>query len=228
MISVIMSVKNSGNLLKNSIKSILNQTFQDFELLIIDDFSSDKTGDVLKQFELSDSRIKTYKNDSNLGLTKSLNKLISFSKGDIIARQDADDTSEIKRLEKQFQLLKSGKFEFTVSRATNIQSGNLIPGYSYFLPKKLVSKFKNPFIHGTLMIKKKTLIDVGCYDERYYYSQDFKLFKDLLDKNIKYKYIKEPLYNLNTIDNISSTKKLEQKYYFDLIRNNKSPKKIIK
>ena len=91
-----MSVKNSGNLLKNSIKSILNQTFQDFELLIIDDFSSDKTGDVLKQFELSDSRIKTYKNDSNLGLTKSLNKLISFSKGDIIARQDADDTSEIK------------------------------------------------------------------------------------------------------------------------------------
>ena len=78
------------------------------------------------------------------------------------------------------------------------------------------------------MIKKKTLIDVGCYDERYYYSQDFKLFKDLLDKNIKYKYIKEPLYNLNTIDNISSTKKLEQKYYFDLIRNNKSPKKIIK
>ena len=84
---------------------------------------------------MSDSRIKTYKNDSNLGLTKSLNKLISFSKGDIIARQDADDTSEIKRLEKQFQLLKSGKFEFTVSRATNIQSGNLILGTAIFCLK---------------------------------------------------------------------------------------------
>ncbi len=228
MISVIMSVKDSEKYLNNSINSILNQTFEDFEFLIIDDFSSDRTFDILKEFELLDSRIKIYRNENNLGLTKSLNKLIAYSRGDIIARQDADDTSEYKRFEKQLQVLIGEEFEFSVSRAMNLQKGNLIPRYSYFLPKKLVVRFKNPFIHGTLMIKKKTLINAGCYDENYYYSQDFKLFKDLLNQNIKYKYIYEPLYNLNTIDNISSVKKKEQKYYFDLIRKNKKPKKIIK
>jgi len=87
--------------------------------------------------------------------------------------------------------------------------------------------FKNPFIHGTLMIKKNVLNKLGGYNENFYYSQDFKLFFDLIRKHYKYFYIKEPLYVLNLENNISTIKQKEQKYYFDCARKNITPNLII-
>ena len=78
------------------------------------------------------------------------------------------------------------------------------------------------------MIKKETLLEIGSYNESYYYAQDFKLFKDLLNKNKKFKYIKEPLYRLNTRNNISTLKKTEQDFYSNLVKRNQHPKKLIK
>ena len=75
-------------------------------------------------------------------------------------------------------------------------------------------KYKNPFIHGSLIIKKQVLNDLGLYDENFYYAQDYKLYLDLLSKGYSIKAINKPLYNLNTINNISSNNKDEQKYYF--------------
>ena len=88
-----------------------------------------------------------------------------------------------------------------------------IPNLSYYLPKKFVLRFKNPFIHGTLIIKKETLLEHGLYDENFYYAQDYKLMIDLLDSGCKYKFIKENLYELNYFNNISINFKEEQKYY---------------
>ena len=87
-----------------------------------------------------------------------------------------------------------------------------MPKYSYYFPSTWVSYYKNPFIHGTLMIRKNNLAEVGNYNENFYYAQDYKLFKDLLDSNKKFKYIREPLYKLNTENNISTLKKIEQNY----------------
>ena len=83
--------------------------------------------------------------------------------------------------------------------------------------------FKNPFIHGTLLIKKKILNDIGNYDERFYYAQDYKLFSDLVARGFKYTTIKEPLYKLNVKDNISNNFKKEQDYYSRCVRNNSIP-----
>ena len=221
LISVIMSVKDASATLKDSIESVLNQSYKDFEFLILDDFSVDSSMEIIQRYKQSDSRIKVFENKKNLGLTKSLNKLVSKSCGNFIARQDSDDISLNTRFEKQVSTLLNSDYKFVVCRAKSLQSNELIPKFSYYLPDRLVANYKNPFIHGTLMINKKTLLHVNGYDENYYYSQDYELFRRLMSKKVRYKYIKEPLYVLNTINNISSLQHEEQKNYFNLARRKK-------
>ncbi len=223
MISVIMSVKNNEKTLENSIESVLCQTYQDFEFLIMDDNSTDNSSVILKNFEHKDSRIKIFYNKETLGLTKSLNFLINQTKGEFIARQDGDDISVISRFQEQINYLEAGKYDFCISRAINLQTTDIIPKISYYIPKKLIIKIKNPFIHGTLMIKKETLLAQDCYDERFFYAQDYKLFSSLLKNNIKFKFIKTPLYFLNMVDNISNKHKVKQKYFADCVRKNLVP-----
>lgn len=221
-----MSIYNNERTLKSSINSILEQTYQDFELLIMDDNSTDKSYDILKEYESKDSRIRIFRNEKNLGLTKSLNILIANSQGDFIARQDGDDKSHKLRFQNQIKYLTEDNYDFSVTRAKIIQSDSLIPKLTYFLPKKQIIKFKNPFIHGTLIIKKETLLEIGCYDENFYYAQDYKLFTDLLKNNLKFKYLKTPLYYLNSEGNISNINKKEQGYYAKCVKQNQVPNLI--
>ena len=105
MISVIMSAYNDENSVKLAIDSILNQNYQDFEFLIMDDFSTDNTFEICKDYSKLDERIIVYRNDTNLGLTKSLNKGIKIAKGEYIARMDADDICNINRFALQINYL---------------------------------------------------------------------------------------------------------------------------
>ena len=107
-----MSVRNNESFVSKSIDSILNQTYRNFEFLIVDDFSDDNTYKIIKEYEKKDNRIKVFKNDENLGLTKSLNNLITVAKGKIIARQDGDDISLKQRFLKQVNYFQSSKYEF--------------------------------------------------------------------------------------------------------------------
>ena len=110
-VSVLMSVHNSENTVNFAIDSILNQTFSNFELLIMNDCSTDKTQIILEKYQNVDSRIKLFNNSTNLGLTRSLNTLIENSNGSFIARQDADDFSLPLRLEKQIEYIKKYKID---------------------------------------------------------------------------------------------------------------------
>tara|TARA_A200000113_G_C8872821_1_gene357363 strand:- start:4194 stop:4877 length:684 start_codon:yes stop_codon:yes gene_type:complete len=222
-LSVIMSTFNSEAYVEHSVNSILNQSYKNFEFLIIDDASIDKTFNKLTEISKKDSRVKVYQNEKNIGLTKSLNKLIQMSKGEYIARQDDDDTSEHIRLECQIDFMKEKKVEVCTTRAKVLNSSKLIPGISFYIPNKIAINYKNPFIHGTLMIKKSLLDDIGGYDENFYYSQDYKLFKDLIRQNQKIKTINKPLYKLNIENNISSNHKKEQKYFANCVRKNLTP-----
>jgi len=102
-ISVIMSVYNGEKYLREAIESILNQTFRDFEFIIINDGSTDKTSEILSSY--NDPRIVIINNKRNIGLTKSLNKGLKMVKGEYIARQDADDVSLPERLERMVNFL---------------------------------------------------------------------------------------------------------------------------
>ena len=223
LVSVIMSVKDAEETLEVAVNSILEQTYKDFELLIMDDFSKDGTKNILNKFAERDNRIKVFENNSNLGLTRSLNKLIENSSGKYIARQDADDYSTPDRLQIQVTNIEKEDVDAVVCRAKVTGSAKKIPGVSFFFPKKLLMKFKNPFIHGTLLIKKKVLNDLGNYDEKFIYSQDYKLFFDFLNSGYKIKNLNKILYYLNMENNISTNFSSEQKYYADCVRKNISP-----
>lgn len=222
-ISVLMSVYNGEKYLNSSIQGILNQTFSDFEFLIIDDGSTDSTKKILNKYSKEDKRIKLYVNQSNLGLTKSLNILINKSEGKYIARQDVDDISTPDRFKEQLLLIEKYGFDAVTSRAKIKGRNKKIPGISFYLPVRVLIKYKNPFIHGSLLIKKDVLNKLGNYNEDFYYAQDYKLFKDLINNGYKIKNLNRTLYNLNMVENLSTKYAEEQEYYFQCAKRNITP-----
>ena len=178
---------------------------------------------MLTSFRDSDKRITVISSRQNIGLTKSLNKLVQLSKGSILARQDADDISFPDRLKIQYDKLISNNLDAVYSRAVRENNKSKIPGISYYLPKKILIKYKNPYIHGTLLIKKEVLKEVGCYDEKFYYSQDYKLAYDLQRQKYRIGNISRPLYKLNTSNNISTLYSKKQKYYADCVKRQIEP-----
>ena len=130
LISVLMPVYNCSNYIYDSTISILNQTFSDFELIIIDDCSTDNTVDILKKF--NDERIVLIVKQKNTGITNSLNYALDISKGKYFARMDGDDISNIDRLEKQYQFMEGnpdvvlcgGGYEIIKSNYKHPQQGD--------------------------------------------------------------------------------------------------------
>ena len=225
-ISIIIPCFNEEKTISTVINNILSSYNGDKEIIVIDDFSNDQSYAICKEIALKHKNINVYQNEINLGLTKSLNILISKSTGQFIARQDGDDYSHVDRIYQQIKLIESRNFDVVSTRAYIMGSKKVIPNFSYYLPLKQIIKYKNPFIHGTLLIKKDVLDEIGGYDHRFRYSQDYKLMTDLLNYGYKVSMIKEPLYYLNMNNNISNNYKKEQKYYADCVRNNLDPVKI--
>ena len=222
-ISVLMSVYNDEKRVSKSIESILNQTFQDFEFLILDDCSTDNTYEICNYYAKKNQKIKLMKNNQNLGLTKSLNLLISESNYELIARQDSDDESFKQRLEIQLKIMEKHNLDACTTLATIDELKGTRPFLSHLFPKKLIIKYKNPFIHGSLLIKKRALENVGMYDEKFKFAQDYKLMFDLIRLNHKLKIINQPLYKLNLKDNISTRNIKEQNYYANCVKKEIDP-----
>ena len=105
MVSVIMPVYNAGKFLVRAIESIRKQTVTDFELLIIDDGSTEDSWDIIKRYAKRDARIRKFRNHRNIGIVKSMNLLIPKTHGRFVARMDADDISLPNRFEKQLVFL---------------------------------------------------------------------------------------------------------------------------
>ena len=223
LVSVLLSTYNSEESIGESIDSLLSQTYKNLEILISDDGSTDSTKEICKKFQLKDERILLFSNKKNIGLTKSLNNLAQKASGSLIARHDADDISLPYRIEEQIQFMKKKKLDAVTTRSLVKQNNKKRPGISFYIPDKILINRKNPFIHGTLIIKKNVFQEIGYYDERFYYAQDYKLFYDLLDKGYKVKTLNKALYILNTENNISSENLERQNYYADCVRFRKNP-----
>ena len=208
-ISVIMSVcKNYSNFLNLSIESILNQTFKEFEFIIIDDGSTDNTSEILDSYKKKDDRILVYK-QNNQGLASSLNTAISKSKTNFIVRQDYDDISDIYRLEKQYNWLKQnndyvvcGTFAFSIDKLNN-KIGSIKNVLTNQKHKKYL-EYKNTILHPSVMFKKDAVINVGGYNENYICSQDYELWTRVI-KKYKIANIPEYLINLRLHDKTTST-----------------------
>lgn len=170
-----MSVKNGEKYVLNAIKSIVDQTFDRFEFLIMDDASEDETWNMIKSVD--DERISLFRNDSNQGLTKSLNKLILHSRGEYIARIDADDIAFNERLEIQNEFLDENTNVDVVGSycrlidGHNQHLGDHCPGLDGDCLKWSLI-FRNVIRHSTTMWKKH----IGLYDPAFEYAQDHEMW----------------------------------------------------
>lgn len=214
-ISVIMGVYNSQNTIADSIESILNQTYTNFELIICDDGSTDKTYDILLKYkELYDNKIILLKNKTNLGLSKTLNKCLGLVSGDYVARMDSDDISKSNRFEKQIEFLnKNPKFSMVGSNATKFDEkgvyGNIIYPES---PRIKDFLFNNPFIHPTMLIRYDVLKELNGYNESLYCTrcEDYDLWFRMYSKGYIGFNLQEFL--LNYYEGTQNLKKRKYRY----------------
>ncbi|MBI5787570.1 MAG: glycosyltransferase [Candidatus Schekmanbacteria bacterium] len=177
-VSVLMSVYNGERFLRDSIESILKQTFQNFEFLIVNDGSTDRSREIILSY--LNQRIKLIDNGQNIGLTRALNKGLSLAKGEYIARMDADDLSLPARLEKQAAFLDAhpetgvlGINNWIIDeRGDEVRKDNRLIGHEEIMAGLLS---ENRFVHSSLMFRKKFLDMQGYYAEHYPYAQDYEL-----------------------------------------------------
>lgn len=181
-ISVNISVYNGQEYLDESIQSILNQTFEDFECIIVDDGSTDRTSEILSYWEEKDKRVKVLHNPKNMGRPLSRNRAITVSKGSLIAVMDADDYAFPERLEKQFHLMHKNP-EIQASGAAMLVYEN----DKRMTPRETNDEirarllFDCAIFHPTAIIRKSFLLSHKIwYDLSLLTAQDYGLWTDFL------------------------------------------------
>lgn len=229
-ITVLMAVYNGADCVGEAIESILNQTYKNFEFLIVNDGSSDNSLSILRACESRDARIRILDLPANIGLTKALNKGIEAAQGRFIARQDADDVSLDTRLEKQYNFLMNNKnISLVGGNSIDLYPGGETSTWGTYDPETLqrVTFFKTPFPHSTAMMRTETLRALGGYDETFKTAQDMELWMRFA-KAGPIGMIQEPLIRRGIGENAISRKRLWRQFYDGLrarLKHNSWPRK---
>ena len=186
-VSVVMSVYNGERYLEEAILSVLEQSFTDFELIAVDDGSSDTTPRILDRLSQEDPRITVIRQE-NCGQTLSLNRAIGVARGNYLARQDADDLSMPKRLELQAHYLDSHPSVAVVGTAAEVmdQKGAVIgtlatPQGVAQVQQALLTARATP-VHGSVMMRKEAVAAMGGYRDAFWVSQDFDLWLRMAER----------------------------------------------
>jgi glycosyltransferase involved in cell wall biosynthesis len=174
-VAVLLPVYNGAKYIAESIRSILNQTYHNFTLIIINDGSNDDLEKILKNF-LHDKRIILITNAQRIGISKSLNKAINFTRTDFIARIDADDIADSKRLETQIKYLRMHPNVGIVgSRVALINSIGKVIGYSN-KNNNMSLKSGNYLYHSSVMFRRSLYKKYGGYDATLDGAEDYDLW----------------------------------------------------
>ena len=220
-ISVIMSAYNSEKFISKSIDSILAQTFKNFELIIINDSSIDKTKDIIETYRKKDKRIKIICNRQNLGPAKSRNRALKIAKGEYIAIMDSDDVSLPKRLEVQYHFLENNPDIFLIGGgAINInESGEETTKHNPIVNEnklRAALEKENAIYHPTAMFRKEK---GNFYRDKFRYGQDYDFYLNLLTKEKRLINIQNILINYRINPNsISFSNRGKQKLFTNKAR----------
>ena len=184
-VSVIISSYNGERFIAEAVKSILQQTFRRFELIIVNDASSDGTSRILGEFD--DDRITVLNNSTNRGIAASQNKAIASARGDYLALMDHDDISLPERLQVQVDFL-DGHPEVGMvgSNCICIDENNIARSVSNYPADDAFLKWYPllcacPFFHTSLMIRRSAMEKVGGYTGNYLFAGDYELISKLTD-----------------------------------------------
>jgi glycosyltransferase involved in cell wall biosynthesis len=209
-ISVVTSVYNGEDFLEECVNSVLKQTFQDFEYIILNDGSTDRTSEILDRY--TDPRLRIV-HQRNLGISQSLNKGISLCQADLIAHLDADDYVNPHWLEKHFDFLNQNQdVIFCNSRFEELFNGKLYPQSFPFIEQDHEIRkslcFMNTIPHSFIIFRKSSLIKTGGYDPKLIIAHDYDLWVRLLEEG-KVHNLNEIL-GVHRIHGASITKKKER------------------
>lgn len=183
-VSVVMPVYNAEKFLRESLDSILRQTFEDFEIIIINDGSTDTSKDIINEYQKRDSRI-IVNHQKNHGVVYTANKAIQMARGEYIARMDADDVSLPDRLAQQVNILDKHHKTILVCSSFEVFDAkgefryrDLVPPENKDLKRALY--LRNPIANGSTMIRKKSLEEAGLFDD--VFAEDFHMWMKLKNK----------------------------------------------
>jgi len=186
-ISVVMAVFNGERYLIEAVESILHQSFRDFEFIILNDGSTDESGEILRRFAKRDSRIRLF-NGERRGLTCCLNRGIAIAKGRYLARMDADDVSLPGRFEAQVNYLDANPEVVALGGQARVVSPEGWPLGHWSVPVEHedidavhIAGFAGRLIHPTSMMRLDALRRIGGFDERLTYAQDYDLWLRLAE-----------------------------------------------
>jgi len=237
LVSIVLPTYNRDCLIDRAIRSILNQTYKNFELIVIDDGSTDNTEKVVKEFREKDKRIKYIQYKKNKGAAVARNTGIKAAKGEYIAFQDSDDEWVPEKLEKQMEAFDKATPNVGVVY-TDLQRVNKDGGIKYWHSPTVI--YKNLINQKTLdyqvmglgiqsaLIKKERFNRVGLFDENFPGFEDLELFIRL-SKDCFFYHIKDPLVKYYATDGLSSNDNanlialelLLEKYSRDIKKNKK-------
>lgn len=188
LVSVVMPVYNVEKFLREAIDSILNQTYKNIELIIIDDCSTDNSRDIIKSY--SDSRIRAYFNEENLQQPRTRNKALKLANGKYIAVMDSDDISLPNRIEEEVKFMESNKDIDVCGSYIKTFGGSksrLVRTPLSDEDFKAVSVITSPVAHSTVMLRHSSFEKFNIqYDLDYRYSQDFELWSRLIFEGAKF------------------------------------------
>ena len=207
-ISILLPIYNDELFIRKSISSVLSNTYKDYEIIIVNDGSTDNSLNELNYFD--DNRIKIY-NKIHSGLIETLNYGLKKCSNEIIMRMDADDEIENDKIAKQITLFKNtkpivlGTGGTIIDNFSKLKRSVNVPEAHIDILKK-INQLKASIIHASIMINKDTLLKVGGYDSKFEIAEDYELFLRLSRygqlRNMNY-----PLYNIRkNNDNVSQTR----------------------
>lgn len=213
LISIIMAAYNAEEYISDCIESVLSQSYSNWEFLICDDCSTDKTPLIIKNYQQRDTRIHLIENKCNLKAGASRNRCISLSEGKFIVIQDADDISTEDRLETLYTELMSSDVDFLSSGHYLFDENGKykvnVPRVEF--PEKKDFLFGIPFCHAATIFKKRCLQTVGGYrvSKETRRGQDYDLFMRLYAAGYHGRNIKNVLYGYRVDKNTIGRRKLE-------------------
>lgn len=195
LVSILMPVYNGADYLRPAVDSMLNQTFTDFELIIVNDGSTDNTQEVINSY--SDARIVCLQQE-NQGVARSLNNGLKIARGKYVRRHDADDISLPDALEKQVSFMESHPDYVMVCNQQAFMTHNGKIAHKFRMPHNRFFEGKpwkdvtfddfnpaqaSPVVHGTACYKRQEVLDVGAYRTEFIVSEDNDLWIRLLEKH---------------------------------------------
>lgn len=231
LITIGIPIYNAEDYLADAIKSVLAQSYQNFELILVDDGSKDNSLMIAKDFEKQDSRIKVISDGVNKKLPARLNQIIAEAQGKYIARMDADDMMHSERIAKQLDfLLSNPQFDLVSTSLISIKNNNEIIGIRTYLPKQVTKKDallgQSGILHASILAKK-SWCQRNLYNEVNTLAEDYELWLSAIIKDdLKVGFLPEYLYYYREESSATKQKMLKgydtqtkiiSKYYKDIL-----------